>query len=383
MKPRLVIVVLILPGASAGWLACSDRHSPTASEPATQPWPQPRAAPAGELLNYHRRLAQETKVMGTAAELTVVARPDQAVLASQTLDELESVLRGIEDKMSSKRPETELSRLNAAAVGAESPLSAETLEVLKRAREFTPITQGAFDVTCRPILEMWRQAGQAKALPADEQVQAAVQNTGWRWFELTASGAIRRRAGASIDLGGIAKKHGIDRAAEALIRRGLSGLIDVGGDIRCVGRRVGGGPWRIGVRDPFSDNPKDLMAVVAVEGGSVCTSGNYERFATINGHRYSHIVDPRTGKPCDNAPSVTVVGPDATSAGLWATALSVLGVEGLKLMPRDAGLEVMLVIGASPESSHWYRTAGFDRLLVERPSQPPSPLPDQPGKPVP
>ncbi len=114
---------------------------------------------------------------------------------------------------------------------------------------------------------------------------------------------------------------------------------------------------------------------MAIEGGAVCTSGDYERFVVIDGRRHSHIVDPRSGQTCDNAPSVTVVGPDATSAGLWATALSVLGLDGLKLMPRGAGLEVMMVVGTTPDDSRWYRTPGFDRLFVQRPQMPPTDLP--------
>ena len=335
------------------------------------------------------------RVMSTVATLTVVAEPRQAAEATQTLDEIEAVLRGVEARMSVRLADSELSRLNAAPVGQATPLSPPMREVLERARDFAGQSRGAFDVTCRPILEMWRLAGQRQAAPSPREISQAVESTGWRWFELTEAGGpqtpvrafggpglVRKREGASIDLGGIGKKYAIDRAAEVVLRRRLpGGMINVGGDIRCVGRKDAPGPWRIGVRNPFSNDPGDLMAVIAIEQGSVCTSGNYERFVELGGRRYSHIVDPRTGMPCDNAPSVTVVGPDATTAGLWATALSVLGVEGLKLMPRQgtpppAGLEVMMVVGRTASESRWYRTAGLDRLLVEPgPPQPPTELP--------
>lgn len=358
----------LLAAACAFLPACQKNTPATATATAT--------APAGELTTYQRELRGDTRVMGTWAALTVVAGKNQSPQATKTLDEVEALLRGIEVKMSSRLADSELSKLNTAPVGQASPLSAETLGVLREARAFTPLTNGAFDVTCRPILELWRVAGQRKTEPTADELRQAVESTGWRWFELTDVGAIRKREGASIDLGGIAKKYAIDQAAELLIRRGVAGgLVNVGGDMRCVGRRASGGPWHISVRNPFSDNPDDQMALLAVEGGAVCTSGNYERFVEIAGRRHSHIVDPRTGQTCDNAPSVTVVGPDATSAGLWATALSVLGLEGLKLMPRDAGLEVMMVVGQSPEDSRWYRTPGFDKFFLEKPAMPPTELP--------
>jgi thiamine biosynthesis lipoprotein len=382
MKSKLILLLVILAALAAAVLLLLPKRPPSAA-PVEQSKPAsslPASGPAElstGLITYQRRLPS---LMSTVATLSVVADQARAQQASETLDEMEAVLRAVEARMNWRLADSELAKLNAAGVGETVALSGPMMEVLRRARDFTTSTQGAFDGTCRPILELWRSASQRKSRPTEDEIRQAVANTGWRWFELSESGAARKNAAASIDLGGIGKKYAIDRACEVMIRRGMSGgMINVGGDIRCFGQRVGGGPWRIGVRNPFSDDPEDLMAVVAVQNGSVCTSGNYERFVQIEGRRYSHIVDPRTGMPCDNAPSVTVAGPDATTAGLWATALSVLGVEGLKLMPPEAGLEVMIVIGQTPQDSRWYRTSGFDKLLVDRPSQTPAELPTGPS----
>ncbi len=202
-----------------------------------------KAAPAGEPATYSRDLRADTHVMGTWATLTVVAGKSQADFAARTLDEVEAVLRGIEARMSARLETAELVKANTAPVGQVTPLSANALEVLREARSFTPFTNGAFDVTCRPILEMWRLAAQAKKAPTDEQIRQAVENTGWRWFELTDKGIIRKREGSSIDLGGIAKKYGIDQSTEVLLRRGvIGGMVNVGGDIRCVGRRAAADP---------------------------------------------------------------------------------------------------------------------------------------------
>jgi thiamine biosynthesis lipoprotein len=148
-------------------------------------------------------------------------------------------------------------------------------------------------------------------------------------------------ASARLDLGGVAKGYGIDRAFEALTSAGCDGvLVDVGGDVRVRGIDARGEPWLITVRDPFGgSNPVSFE----LENGAVCTSGNYERFVTIDGVRYSHIIDPRTGRPADRLPSVTVVSGDAMTADAWATALSVLGPDGLGQLPRD--VEALIVEG--------------------------------------
>ena len=147
--------------------------------------------------------------------------------------------------------------------------------------------------------------------------------------------------------------------------------MEVGGDIRCFGRSDSGGKWRIGIRNPFDPHSSKMLAVLAIEEGAVCTSGNYFRFTEIDGRRYSHIVDPRTGQPVDAAPSVTVVGPTATAADGWATALSVLGPEGLSLLPKRAHVEAMMIIG---DRNDWQvrMTPGFAGLLIEKP-RPPNP----------
>ncbi len=118
----------------------------------------------------------------------------------------------------------------------------------------------------------------------------------------------------------------------------------------------------MGIRDPFQPNRDVMFATLGLRDGAVCTSGNYFRYVEIAGRRYSHIVDPRTGLPADAAPSVTVVAPTATVADAWATALSVLGVEGIELAGREAQIEAMIVTGTAGEYK-LTMTEGFDRLL--------------------
>jgi len=304
-------------------------------------------------------------IMGTETELTAVALGSEDDKAAAALRGAEQALRDVEAKMSSWMEASELSRFNKVPAGQAAKLSETTLGLLRLSKQLAKQTDGAFDVTCRPILQIWRGAEKSKRLPTNLQIAAAIGKCGWDKIELQADSATKKVDGACIDLGGIAKGFGIDQALEALKAGGLTGgMVNVGGDVRCFGRRAGGGKWRIGVRGPFDGDP--TFAIIELSNGAVCTSGNYERFFEIDSKRYSHIVDPRIGRPVTRAPSVTVVAPTATAADAWATALSVLGDAGLELIGENSGLEAMLVIGG-PKDYRLVMTRGFTKLLAKRP----------------
>ena len=305
-------------------------------------------------------------VMATETELTAIALGSQDKKALAALRAAERALREVEAKMSSWMEASELSQFNKAPAGQAAKLSETTMGLLRLSKQLAKQTDGAFDVTCRPILQVWRSAKESKRLPTDLQIAAAIGKCGWDKIELLADSASKKVDGASIDLGGIAKGFGIDQASDALEAAGLSGgMVNVGGDVRCFGRRADGGKWRVGIRSPFDGDP--TFAIIKLSRGAVCTSGNYERFFEIDSRRYSHIVDPRTGRPVDLAPSVTVVAPSATAADAWATALSVLGAPGLELIGADSGLEAMLVIGG-PKDYRLAMTPGFAKLLAKSPA---------------
>jgi thiamine biosynthesis lipoprotein len=297
--------------------------------------------------------------MGTTCLLAGVA--ENREVAERALHEAEAAVRRVEALMSSWLDDSEVSRLNAAPVGVEVALSSDTLEVLRAARRAALESEGAFDVTCGPLLEAWHAAGRCGILPSEAALQQARASCGWGHIELTDSGAVRRRAEARVDLGGIAKGYGIDAAVEALEEAGLlGGLVDVGGDLRCFGAGPDQERWQVEIRNPFGG---DALAHVRARDAAVCTSGNYARFVQIGGRQYSHIVDPRSGRPADGVPSATVVADHAITADIWATVLSVLGEDGLGLLP--AGVEALVVLGSAND----FRIVGTEglRSLLEEP----------------
>lgn len=305
--------------------------------------------------------ASPARVMGTSCTLVAVVPVRRQEAGLRALGEAEAALRRTEARMSAHLERSELSRLNAAAAGTPVPLSADTLAVLAAARRLHGETEGAFDATCRPLVELWREAGRTGRLPEPPALLRARGRSRWDLFELRQGDAVKRDGAARLDLGGIAKGWGVDRAMEEIQRAGVRGaMVEVGGDLRVAGTRPDLTPWEVDVRHPFRDG---VLATLRLTAGAVATSGDYARFVAIGGRRYSHIVDPHTGWPVDGVPSVTVVAADALTADAWATALSVLGPRGLAKLERSAGIHAMLVTG-SPEHCAVHTTAGFPGLLA-------------------
>jgi thiamine biosynthesis lipoprotein len=297
-------------------------------------------------------------VMGTDCTLAVVVPPGEEAYAEAVLRKAEAVLHAVEARMSTWVKDSQIGRLNAAEAGREVPLSPDTRDVLRTARRASVQTAGAFDITCGPVIELWREAGKRGTPPDQSELAAARAASNWDLIELSETGAKKRSAAARVDLGGIAKGWAVDRAAEVLRRADLiGGLVDVGGDLVCVGQPPEGESWPIDVQDPLGPGH---MARLRLSGGAVCTSGGYARFTEIAGNRYSHIIDPRTGLPAEASLSVTIVAADAVTADIWATALSVLGPEGLKQLPD--GVEAMLMVGTR-DDQRLVRTPGFANLL--------------------
>jgi len=311
--------------------------------------------------------AQPEGIMNTDVDLLVVVPAGQESQAQDALDQAEKELRRIEDLMSPYKEGSDVWRLNAAKAGQTVRLSSETMDVLEMGRQLAANTKGALDVTCGAMLQLWKDAGKRKAVPTPAEIAAAKANVGFDKLELGQDFAVKQVQGLKVDLSAIAKKYAIDKAIERMKQAGVTGgRVNIGGDLRVFGRPTKGDTWLVEIVDPFDNNPdldsRRKLGTLAIRDAAVITSGNYERYVTINGRTYSHIVDPRTGKTCDGVPSVTVVGPEAI-CGTWATALSVLGWQGHTLMP--AGTMAMVVEGNA--KSHWIHCdQAFANLLQDK-----------------
>ena len=330
------------------------------------------SGPNPMLLTYQQ---EPVGIMGTDCQLRVVVPADRDDAAAAALTGAEEALRDADRAMSTYISSSGLSRLNASTPGEPVFLGADILAVLNLSRQFTDLTDGAFDPTYSPVFLRWKHSARQGRLPTPEELAAADEASGWRRFEIQHDAVLRLHEDARIDLGGIAKGWAVDRAIDAMRRAGVTGaLVNVGGDMRCFGDNVHGQPWRVGIENPFIPDKGRFVGALVIRDAAVCTSGNYRRFSEIDGERYSHIVDPRTGRPVDAAPSVTVIAPSAAAADAWATALSVLGPDGLELIPENTGIEAMLIIG-DEDDYRFIRTDGFDAFLLQ-------PLASQPASQV-
>jgi thiamine biosynthesis lipoprotein len=297
-------------------------------------------------------------VMGTVCTLAAVVPQRDVAAARLALVQAECCLRGVEARMSNWLDDSEVSRLNAAAANAVVPLSAETRHVVDVARTAFADTGGTFDITCRPQIELWHTAGEIGLVPNASQRNACRSESNWKQIRTAEHGLVKLVDTVCIDLGGIAKGYAIDRAVDHLRTAGVHGaMVELGGDLACFGRQADGEPWRVDVRHP--QHP-DNLARIRVIDAAVATSGNYARYTEIAGRRYSHILDPRNCFPADAAESVTIVAPSAMIADIWATAISVLGTEGLERLPDR--VDALLVIG-SEQGTSVVCTPGFMRYF--------------------
>ena len=302
-------------------------------------------------------------IMGTSCRLSVTIGRRGARGAAEGLERAEEAVRGIESRMSVWLEDSELSRLNRAPAGRSVPLSLEIQEVLARARRAAEVTRGAFDVTVGPLVLLWRRAPELGRPPDPDELTEARAASRWEHFETTADGLRKNTDGARIDLGGIAKGYAIDRAVAILSAFApQGGLVDIGGDVRAWGCPPQSDRWEIAVRDPFGGSP---LVGLRIAEGAVCTSGDYARFVEVGGRRFSHIIDPRNGRPAEGVVSVTVTAPEAETADIWATALSVLGPDGVLVLP--IGCEALFVLG-DRQQRRLIATPGLAAMMKEVPA---------------
>ena len=227
------------------------------------------------------------------------------------------------------RADSLISRINQAAGQATVSVDRDTFGILRLARTYGQLTEGAFDVTVGPLADLWRKTVAQKQLPSDQDVWHALELVNWQDIVLDerTSSVVLRQIGQRIDLGGIAKGYAVDELRRRLRDRGVRrALLDLGGTVATVGCRL-----PVGIRDPFRPDGAP-MGTLMVKDRCVVTSGVYERFTFVDGHRYHHIVDPRTGYPAKSGlVSVTLVGENGTALDALATAALILGPE--KAMP--------------------------------------------------
>ena len=319
----------------------------------------PPPAPAGQSTVRDTR-----EMLSTLLTLTVVA--DTEGRGREAVEAGFARIAELDKELSAYRADSSLAAVNAGAARSPVAVPADLYRIMEAGVAWHPKTRGVFDITVGPLIDLWKTCGKDGHLPTPEDFARVKPLLGANRIVLDPAARTVRFPveGMRVDLGGLGKGFVADEVVKTLRARGARGaLVSMSGDIYALGRRADRKPWRIGVQDPR--NPRASGAYVTVldlSDRAVSTSGNYERYTEIQGKRYSHIVDPRTGWTADAVASVTVIGPDTLTTDILDTSLSVLGVqEGLKVVLGLPGVEAMFVEVDANGEPHITRSPGFAR----------------------
>ncbi|MBB5735171.1 thiamine biosynthesis lipoprotein [Xanthomonas arboricola] len=262
---------------------------------------------------------------------------------------IQAALDRVVVQMSTWEADSDISRYNRAPAGSWHRLPDEFHTVLSAALEIAQASEGAFDPTVGPMVELWGfgAAGARQRVPAADAIALASLRCGWQRLRLDGMRVLQPGA-VALDLSGIAKGFGVDCVHRALLHSGIdSALIEVGGELFGYGRKPDASAWRVLVESaPDEDAGTALPArVLALDGLAVATSGDRWHRFDADGARYTHTFDPRTGAPVPHAPAaVTVLASDAMQADAWATAMTVLGIDAGLAHARSAELAVRFLV---------------------------------------
>lgn len=295
--------------------------------------------------------------MGTYYRVLLTRRDGQKKDEIQT--EINGLLNRIEDQMSTWRPESELSRFNKSESTDWFEVSPETLLVVAESLRIAELSGGAFDPTIGPLIDLWSFGAERDEprIPTDGEIAAAKQKTGWEKVTVRSDPPALKKSQPEIqlNLSAIAKGYGVDAVSDWLVEQGEKNhLVEIGGEDRARGLKADGSAWRVGIQAP-GGMPQEqtlgpIFQIVELSDRSIATSGDYQNYFEVDGKRYSHTIDPVSGRPITHdVASVSVLAQTCMAADGWATALTVLGAEkGLELA-KAQGLPVLILVRGEPK----------------------------------
>ncbi len=289
--------------------------------------------------------------LDTVTTLTIYGSTDETLLTRcwDLLDEYENLFsRSIEG--------SDVWNINHSE-GKPTTVSDETAFLIETSLTYSELSDGAFDITITPIVDLWDVLNNPGIIPTDDEIDAALAHVGYEAITVDNNTVTLSDPEAQIDLGGIAKGYIADALAEFLKSEGIqSALINLGGDVQAIGKKPDGSDWNVGVLRPFGE-VSDIIAVVQCDGDSLVTSGTYERYFEVDGKIYHHIMDPQSGRPTDNnLTSVSILSSSSMLGDTLSTTCFVLGLEeGMKLIESLDGFEALFIT----EDEAIFRSSGF------------------------
>ena len=297
------------------------------------------------------------RTMGTTYHVKVVTGDFEGVAAGLK-EKIDARLVEINSSLSTYQRDSEISRFNdMKQTGQAFAISADFLRVMMTAKAVFGLSESAWDGTVNPLVDLWGfgRAGRQGTAPQKHKIAALMPGIGFKNIQIIPTGAlVKKNKFITLDLSSIAKGYGVDQIAEIVFKAGFKNyLVEIGGEIFASGKRQDGKLWRIGINRPRKDAAfNEVYKIVDLNNQGFATSGDYRNFFEVDGIRYSHVIDPRTGYPVSNGVvSVSIIADNCTLADGLATAVMVMGTEkGLDLINRLEGVEGLIIIG-KPDGS--------------------------------
>lgn len=282
---------------------------------------------------------------------------------SAAIDEAISKLNAIDDKMSAFKNSSEISQINRNAGNIPQLVSTDTYSLIRKAVKYCVLTEGEFDPTIRPLVNLWNKAFEQEKIPGDSEIKERLSLVNYRdiIFDDAENTVGLIHKGQALDLGGIAKGFAADLVRDTFREYDInSALIDLGGNIYALGSKPDGSFWKVGIQNPFSPRGQHL-GILNVKNKSIVTSGNYEKYIEVDGKLYHHIIDPRTGYPSESKIiSATIISDDSLDGDGLSTGIYILGVrKSLELINGLKGIEAVLVT----DDKKVYVTSGINKCF--------------------
>ena len=320
--------------------------------------------------SFQKEVSLSGKTMGTTYHITVVTGYFSST--KDLKDQIDQRLEGINKSMSTFRKDSEISRFNANQnTGEKFKISDDFFNVMTVAKTVYELTGGAWDGTVKPLENLWGfgSSENKKSIPAQSEIAALLPDIGFNNIEISYNHyLIKKKASISLDLASIAKGYGVDQLAALIRTSGIKNfLVEIGGEVFAAGFRKDGKKWRIGINRPKAGSPfNQVYKVVELHDKGFATSGDYRNFFEVDGKRFSHILNPKSGYPVNNGVvSVSVIADTCTFADGLATAVIVLGhKKGLERVNSLDHTECLIVVRTHAGKFVDYYSKGFKTYMT-------------------
>ena len=306
--------------------------------------------------------------MGTFARIVVVSNDKS--LAKICAEKALKQIRLVDTLMSDYKKTSDIGHVNRSAFKNPVPVNDSTFEVLQKSITYSKLTDGAFDVTVGPLVDLWKASGKTGTAPKAEELKRAKAKVGFEKLILDEQKkTVQFKVdGMRIDLGGIAKGYAIDRTVELMQQFDiLGGMVEIGGEIKVFGKPTRGKAfWLLGIQDPAKasplTSPAESLIILKLKQNSLATSGDYQQFVLIDDKKFSHIIDTQKARGLENSSSVTIIAKNCTDADALATAVSVMGTEkGLTLIETIPDTEAIII--TPNKETKIIKTSGADKYI--------------------